>query len=236
MEKFIYGLVGKAGAGKDTVAQAIYETNPLGFTVDSFAHPIRMATQHFQLPIFDRESKERVKTVEVSVPELSNVLGIYSNMDDMTSMKVASATVAAFKRMGMLRSVKNRLYVTASPRTFAQILGTEGGRSVNENLWASLAVSKALEVWRTKGIKTVITDVRFLNEALLVDSLIAVIRPDNPHEINSTHPSEVFTSQLINGDVPALIQRRVITTVLNDFPDVKSLNQYVRNHPTLGSL
>ena len=101
--------------------------------------------------------------------------------------------------------------VGRSPRYMAQTLGTEWGRDlVHTDLWVLLGLE------RSRGNLTVITDVRFDNEASAIhDSggcLIEIVRPDNPFAIEGGHASEsgvdrqYITHTIVNdGDVGKMI-------------------------------
>ncbi len=77
-----------------------------------------------------------------------------------------------------------------SPRQLAQTIGTEWGRiCVHENMWLDRVLAEFME---TTILKIAITDVRFDNEALRIQSLgghiIKVVRPGAG--LGVSHPSE----------------------------------------------
>lgn len=81
-----------------------------------------------------------------------------------------------------------------SPRQMMQTLGTEWGRQlVNPDLWLILAERKMRQYW-DEGYNVVITDVRFNNEAELVQRLggviVLLIRDDGSKTSQTTHASE----------------------------------------------
>ena len=117
MDNFILvGLTGRAGSGKDTVADWFVKHHK--FKKMSFAQPIKVALSALDMPEpADRERKEQ------PIPGFSFTW-----------------------------------------REAAQKLGTEWGRSLDENLWVKL-VQKRLHIAMSN---VVISDVRFENEAAMI--------------------------------------------------------------------
>ena len=117
MDNFILvGLTGRAGSGKDTVADWFVKHHK--FKKMSFAQPIKAALSALDMPEpADRERKEQ------PIPGFSFTW-----------------------------------------REAAQKLGTEWGRSLDENLWVKL-VQKRLHIAMSN---VVISDVRFENEAAMI--------------------------------------------------------------------
>ena len=101
--------------------------------------------------------------------------------------------------------------VGRSPRYMAQTLGTEWGRDlIHSDLWVNIGIERSL------GRPTVITDVRFENEARAIiendGDLINIVRPDNPYAIDAGHaseagvPDEYITHTIVNdGDIGKMI-------------------------------
>lgn len=80
-----------------------------------------------------------------------------------------------------------------SPRRAMQLLGTEFGRTLRQDLWLHFAQLKLDE---SEGM--IVTDVRFENEAAWVRErgiLIHVYRPDNNLAIDGSHASEAGVTQ-----------------------------------------
>lgn len=110
-----------------------------------------------------------------------------------------------------------------SPRVLAQSLGTEWGRSINEDLW----VSKMITRWRADGCKlTAVPDVRFDNEAVMIlrsGGMIVRVERDDVEPV-AQHASEAgIQDQLIhislrnNGtieDLHAQFERALVSHVM----------------------
>lgn len=114
------------------------------------------------------------------------------------------------------------LYLT--PRYALQTLGTDWGRSCYENVWAELGVRRALQ---SPAPLVVITDCRFVNEALAVTAaggeVWRIIRPGaglggsaglHPSEAEQESPEflELVTQTIYNGGTLADLKAQVSTT------------------------
>lgn len=237
-ENVLIGMVGQGGSGKDTIAEILHSLNP-NLVVDSFARPIRAVAHHFGFDIFDRAAKEITVTRQVSVPDLAFQLEVESGLclEGFTALKVATNFMKAALDQGLTTVQGNTVQLTMSPRLFAQLLGTEGGRSVDPDIWTALLVDRAFKRYHEGGIRTIVTDVRFFNEAVLMDALVHVRRPDNPHKtVTSSHTSEAFATLVDEGKAGPVVARRIRASIINDFKSVELLRQFVQFNPGLQSL
>lgn len=234
MNKPIYiGMIGATGAGKDTVALAMVEGSEGQLVTDSFAHPIRETSKLLGLDIYSREFKESPVEVKLSVQGIAQALDKATGnaLEGFQSLKVASKTMEALLTLteGKYRTLgAGVVAMTISPRQFAQLLGTEGGRAVDQYLWMNLLATRVESRFSTEGVRTVVTDVRFLNEALLMDSLVYVQRPDNPHATQTTHVSENLAQLVEAGTVPLGVGRRLVARINNRYSTAEDLALFVQ--------
>jgi len=106
-----------------------------------------------------------------------------------------------------------------SPRQLAQTLGTEWGRGLRESFWIDLAKLKIVKMLRD-GQPVVISDVRFNNEARMIQEMggvvIGVIRPALAEKRVRKHISEagldedLVTAVLLNdgrlSEIPSKVE------------------------------
>lgn len=95
---------------------------------------------------------------------------------------------------GHLKEVPCDLLCGKSPRYAMQTLGTEWGRDIiGPSLWSNLWLSR-VNLLLQSGRSVVTDDCRFENEMLAAKSagayVMQIMRPDNPHQISSSHSSE----------------------------------------------
>ena len=170
------GIIGCAGAGKDTVANIICKLNPK-FSVARFAEPLKYAARRaFGERFDDRDVKEvRIPVTE----ELADTLLLAAY--DMCNRKLQFSD-EELDKAGELYAEIERFYVGSeiSPREYQQILGTEVVRKVRDTAFVDAVAFR--------GGDTVVPDVRFSNEANVFDLLLYVYRPDSPRVAN--HASE----------------------------------------------
>lgn len=95
-----------------------------------------------------------------------------------------------------------------TPRQIMQLLGTEVARTIHPDVWARNAVRRH----HIRGGRTVISDVRFLNEAEILRAngavLIYVVRPDVEDNAFSRHASET--------QIESIGQNHARIQILND--------------------
>lgn len=187
---------GPAGSGKDTVAElaakhfggiTIAQANPMKLIVKAWLGDIvtdemlwgASALRNTLLEVTDAQKEALRKTYHVVTHMLETVL---SHGD-----KKGDPDVASFVRSWALKLL-NGDYGPLSPRLILQTLGTEVGRSLNQNMWIDYAIWTAEKLLiggysynkviglepdsSNRGYKQVIiTDGRFRNEILAVRKL-----------------------------------------------------------------
>lgn len=154
----VVGFAGKAGAGKDTAAGALY---PLGYKKIAMAAALKSMIRD---------------------------LLAFQGVDPLTVDRMME---------GDLKEVQCEFLGGKSPRVAMQTLGTEWGREcISPTLWVD-AVRRQIEAW--PSTKYLITDVRFVNEAIMIRELggvlIQVERPDAKTTEHSAHASETESAQ-----------------------------------------
>jgi hypothetical protein len=170
------GIIGCAGAGKDTVANIICKLHPK-FSVARFAEPLKYAARR---AFGDRFDDRDVKEVRIPVTEdLADALLLAAY--DMCNRKLQFSD-EELDKAGELYAEIERFYVGSeiSPREYQQILGTEVVRKVRDTAFVDAVACCAGDI--------VVPDVRFSNEANVFDLLLYVYRPDSPRVAN--HASE----------------------------------------------
>ena len=176
------GLIGLAGAGKDTAAvimqRILKEQTGEHYTIERYAGLLKTcARKVFGDSFDDRDVKEVMIPVTKELHDLmiavtsycQRELGIYDDDDIARWHKLCN------QHFGGLSEV--------SPRLFQQLLGTEVGRAIDPNIWVNYLHSKDYNM--------IIPDCRFPNE--LVDKNILIIRHGVPENI---HSSEEFAAHL----------------------------------------
>jgi hypothetical protein len=155
----LIGITGKAGAGKDTLADLLVEK--YGFEKYSLASPIKKL--------------------------LNERFGWKDEFWQDRAWKEAESEQCGFKAA--------RLYDYFSPRSWAQWLGTEVGRTVGgEDVWANMMakawLNRHVNVYDTP--RMVVPDVRFDNEASRIIGLggfVVQVHRDDIVPV-AQHPSE----------------------------------------------
>ena len=195
----LIGITGAAGSGKDTVAEMLRQQDSklvtLGladpikeFARDVFefsqeqlwgpsaarnAPDVRFTKPHWYWP-FGNSHKERLKVVEnfntYSYDWRNKVLPNATYNEEYTK------SALQLWLQGILEQKE------ISPRLVLQTLGTEYGRRIFTDIWVTYGVKRA-EGYLANGWNTVvITDIRFLNEACVINKakgqLWRIYRPD----------------------------------------------------------
>ncbi|KVD50594.1 hypothetical protein [Burkholderia ubonensis] len=197
----VIGIMGLAGAGKDTVAQMIQRgmvsVGLQHVAIGGFADYLRDIADHIGLNPFRRETKETPHVV--GRDEFENRLfdAIEHKFCRLLPMNTRAALFAytyddCEKFLTDLRS--SSPYYSISPRQFMQTIGN-AGRKVSEDFWIKLARSK----WSAMSGVVLVTDCRFANEAAVADKIILVSRPDVPPV--AEHVSEQLAAALTEGAV-----------------------------------
>lgn len=181
------GLIGLAGAGKDTVAVILQEAlKEVGqaFEIDRYASILKEAArQVFGDNFDDRDVKEEMVFV---TPQLWDKLW---DACDYTALKVAEKSGHYDKFMDKADNAFGNL-TWISPRLFQQLLGTEVGRAIDPDIWVNYL--------KNQDRNLIIPDVRFGNED--VDFNILITRHSVPQ--GKLHASEVYAAELQLSDNP----------------------------------
>lgn len=191
----IIGITGYAGSGKDTLAGILkekLEAEGCSVQVVSFAQPIREITYELGLDIFDRDQKEVDVTLLFDDFEEDLRLEIDVQLGAVTSQEERAELFAFFVdalvREGHLHYGPAGDTLHISPRRFAQLLGTEGGRNVHPDFWVRLLAQLCTAEY------ALVADIRFPNEATVCDKLWARRRDVPPVAL---HESEAHIAALI---------------------------------------
>lgn len=166
------GIIGCAGAGKDTVANIVCKLNPK-FAVARFAEPLKCAAHR---AFGDRFDDRDVKEVRIPVTE-ELAAGLLLEAYDMCE-RMLQFSDEELDKAGELYAEVECFYVGSeiSPREYQQILGTEVVRKVRDTAFVDAVACREGDI--------VVPDVRFANEANGFDLLLYVYRPDAPHVAN----------------------------------------------------
>lgn len=172
----LIGLVGHAGSGKDTFAQIVRALFENATKEEAFDWVV--SSESFAAPI---------KSMVAMLLDFFGVASIM-NRDAMNEYLDGSYKEEVIDTIGM------------SPRQLQQTLGTEWGRNiVNENLWLNSMAQRLPQYNEAKkhghkGAVVLVTDVRFDNEAHVIQQLggklVYITHGDRVLEHNSKHVSE----------------------------------------------
>ena len=167
----IIGLVGRAGAGKDTVALILAETE--GVTPIAFADALRQ--------------------------EVKNAFGVgiecmlHRDEKEQPTKSLAIERCSDKRFIARMTALAENPYSPRSPREILQLWGTEYRRECDSYTYWIDRLQETIDHHATGGKAVVVTDVRFVNEALYLKqigaSLWRVYRPIAELAI-STHSSE----------------------------------------------
>lgn len=172
------GILGLAGAGKDTFANMLLEHLP-DFKIDRYARPLKELTcRIFNLTmqeVEDRVIKEKPKQVSRDVM-IQEVFSTLSDVLHFTDEEMDKASELFFEHFQSARAM--------SPREFQQIFGTDVVRAVKPTAWVD----------RLQSVQDnlIVPDVRFENELCDVNYLLTRFE-DVPRPI---HPSEHYAWDL----------------------------------------
>lgn len=170
---YLIGLVGAAGAGKDSCAAVLAQ---YGWAPMSFADALRAEVAHAW--DVDQRLLTNRHTKELPLPALA----------------IAMCSDPAFVSWAAGHALD--LAAPRSPRWVMQHWGTEYRRTVDPNYWVCSLRGGIVHAFAYGTRSIVVTDVRFLNEWLLIKSLAGVVLrvhrfdlPDMPPE-TAAHASE----------------------------------------------
>lgn len=181
------GIVGLAGAGKDTVAQAIQQAYDV--ELDKYAAPLKDAARHVFGDSFDDRDVKEVPVVfddRMWWDAADAVVGLCDELDLSCDayLSVARASEAALSEYSTSGFI--------SPRQFQQAVGTDGVRAVDPD--AFVRRIKCTPTYHY--LPLLVTDVRFVNE--LCDYNILVVRNSvyEKAKVQHTHESEALAMEL----------------------------------------
>lgn len=179
------GLIGLAGSGKDTVAVILQEAlKDIGqeFEIDRYAGLLKeTAKAVFGDNFDDRDVKE------VLIPVTRKLFD-----------KIVDETIALANKLHVVnRDLWDVLCMEhidkldeISPRLFQQLLGTEVGRAIDNDIWVNYL--------KQQDRNLIIPDVRFYNETVQFNVLIT----RHPVPKGKLHASEVYAAELQLSDNP----------------------------------
>lgn len=181
------GLIGLSGAGKDTVAVILQEAlNEIGqeFEIDRYAGLLKeTAKSIFGDSFDDRDVKEVMVPFNDELKRKASYALVY--LSAKLNLNVTQCSLYAdlcLEHFSHLDEI--------SPRLFQQLLGTEVGRAIDENIWVNYL--------KNQDRNLIIPDVRFGNED--VDFNILITR--HPVPKGTLHASEVYAAELQLSDNP----------------------------------
>lgn len=208
MTKNNYCITGLAGAGKDTVGA--YLAAQMGRDTYALAYPIKrlvsalLGTSIEDLE--DRNKKEKAAFYVVTIQSLQEVAEVYHELG-LDAYQDFPDAWGEWESLFRFKLTPWGTYETwLAPRHFFQLLGTEWGRALHEDVWVRMAPEDAI-----------ITDVRMPNEArYFIDkryTLLDIVRPNQEEIESSSHVSESGVGYLVpkltirnNGNIPQLYE------------------------------
>jgi hypothetical protein len=200
----ILGVLGNAGAGKDTIGKMIVEAT--GGETLALADPMKQFVQrvfgftHQQLwgPSDCRNApdyrfgakwwqpwkKRSVANLRAHVLGELEVLETFRWLRDLMPEADEAEVYRAWRALvvwAMNLLAEGREYGFLTPRKVLQTLGTEWGRDFNEDMWIDFGIRFANKRIETERVPVVvITDCRFLNEARKINAAGHVWRVTRP--------------------------------------------------------
>ena len=194
------GIMGLAGAGKDTFAEELLKHLP-GARIDRFASPLKKAAEYVFGPYFDdRVVKEKRIPVTASTydrmiegaMQVCNELGFTEQEEEAASLYFFESALGE-KDPDLYLSCEDLPRI--SPREYQQLLGTEVIRKVRETAFSD-------RIKNMQGM-VLLTDCRFSTEVQAVDYVLLVVRESvygaRP-EHSSEHLSWDLTDLFYSGD------------------------------------
>lgn len=204
MKNNIIGILGQAGAGKDTTGDLVamiteggekmaladpmksFAKRVFGFTDDQLWGPseLRNAPDYrFGMKPWQVWKAYGVKMTHAMVMSRLCDIETFDWLVDLfpdakgAELNIAWARLVIWGR-GVLQQAERDGYLT--PRKVLQTVGTEWGRDFSHNIWIDLGIRRAKEKLENGAKVVVITDCRFLNEAKVLHEEGAVWRITRP--------------------------------------------------------
>lgn len=244
-------LSGRMGVGKDTIADLL-NTNH-GYVTVGFADALKRFTiwlfnLEYDLELFWGSSEERnkelsrtidKKEIEVAIANIHTYEGyVYIN-----NLLLGDAFI--YDAIAKLEEVLTPKLPIKSPRTLLQLMGTEWGRSLWEDVWLNAVkhtkqgIEEGVPYFRRDGLLTnvhtkfkpspiVIPDCRYLNEAkYVVENLNgAVVWIDAarvPINTKFIHSSEVtrealfpYITSVVHNNAPVMFLPSLVSSIVED--------------------
>lgn len=190
----IIGLTGNKRCGKDTAGE--YLASKHGYIKLSFAALLKEVTQKYlgakSVTEDDRENIQEFNMRDSSLRECANVLGL-------NPQELVVKTKEAFNRFAIAYNDDYTTY-RMTYRQVLQIFGTEACRALYDDIW----INSVIDVIRNNpNGDYVITDVRFDNEAAILEHIgSTIVRINRVGAEGDGHASEVgVSSAYIHYDV-----------------------------------
>ena len=181
------GLIGVAGAGKDTAAKILSDST--GKPVVSFAKPLHDAAIHiWGDKALNREEKEKEQIFgERSFERFNDYHMAFLAKINSTQNVITEGNLPKLLALRGLFTdpATGRIHENITPRKFMQLYGTEYWRSISPTVWVDLVCDEYDDC--------IVPAVRFANEASVFDLLI-VIKRDGVAPVSS-HISEELAKQ-----------------------------------------
>ena len=181
------GLIGVAGAGKDTAAKMLSDLT--GKPVVSFAKPLHEAAIHiWGDKALNREEKEKEQILGERSFEWFNDyhMALLTKINSKQNVITEGNLYKLLALRGLFTDpATGRIYETITPRKFMQTYGTEYWRNISPTVWVDLVCDEYDDC--------IVPDVRFTDEAMIFDLLI-VIKRDGVAPVSS-HISEELAKQ-----------------------------------------
>lgn len=203
----IIGIAGHIGVGKDTFG--LYLQEHLDAYLTSFAEPIHNLSAYLGFNWADRERKEREQLRNFACLDESIQKGIefcLGHLEDNDKAVFYAFLVEDLKPYVVRGSnAFESDSILISPRTLMQIIGS-AGRKVRASIWIDEVLAKS-----KLHSFTIVTDVRFHEEAAVCDELLYIIREGYGKQ--SDHVSESHHAALIQQATRMILNKGPITNL-----------------------
>lgn len=228
----IIGIAGKAGVGKDTVAQILSKLKNM--PIASFAQPLHEAAKFvFGDDCLERNKKEKLMPFGVRGfgNFYDNWLLPFLKIDEVQSITKNDKSFLHRPFPAFTAPYTGRFYQELSPRKFMQLLGTECFRFCKDDFFVRLMQNSYNNV--------IIPDVRFANEASICDLVVGIYR-DVP-SVNK-HMSEEFADMLIKGEDDGKVGlvdvdgKQVSYLIIHNTQGIDELEQKLQKHVDFGKI
>ena len=176
------GIIGLAGAGKDTLANIVRSEFPeLGLYRERFASPLKKAARFVFGPDFDeRDYKEVERFIDSGLEDRIIDACIKLGHDLRLTDDELNVFQDAVFEQGWVAGA------SLSPRKFQQLLGTECVRRARKTAFVDRVAAAAGAI--------IVPDCRFENETRVFNQLLLIIRPGV--KAVADHPSEALATTL----------------------------------------